>query len=449
MLLIIGIAIAAAVLLGRGTPSEAAPDTPKSVVILIGDGMGPAQRTSTQLANYGYETIQPMDALPYAGLSNTSSLAPVTDSGAGATAIATGVRTKNNMAGVGADGEDLETLLDTANKLGKSTGLVSDHDITNATMASFGAHVTNRDWKKKIARQYAYGSKPDVMFGGGEKSWYTKDDKGKIPDIYNDDGNNASENLVQKLVDEGYQYAYDRKTAKALTGPQALGIYQDDAYIINHDRKKYDKQNDPHFVPEEASVTKALEILGQDPNGFFLAIEVDEHDDAGHEHDGQFIIETGQLVNRIVNRVQTYRETNPDVLFVVTADHETGGMTVEGKNMRSNRSFGDGDVPSLRRAREPPRPERRDAEALGSVPCEGFPGLLQGRLDDAGSHRDGGSGYGGRPRCRAPDGCLQQHLHPRGCLRRPPRGHVGAANRQPPAWRLPRPAPVAGLGFSR
>ena len=54
------LAIGAAVLFGRGTPSEAAPDTPKSVIILIGDGMGPAQRMASQLANYGYETTQPM-----------------------------------------------------------------------------------------------------------------------------------------------------------------------------------------------------------------------------------------------------------------------------------------------------------------------------------------------------------------------------------------------------
>jgi alkaline phosphatase len=285
-----------------------------------------------------------MDDLDYAGLSRSSSIVPVTDSGAGATAIATGVRTKNNMAGVDEDGNDLETLLDTANKLGKSTGLISDHDITNATMAAFGAHVENRDWKKRIAKQYAYGSKPDVMFGGGEKTWYTKKDKGKIPDVFDDDANNGQENLVQKLVDEGYQYAYDRKSFTELTGPQMLGIFQDDAYIIDNYMKGYDKKDDPNFVPQEDSVAKALEVLGQNPNGFFLAIEVDELDDAGHEHDGKTSIEMGQLVNRITKTVEEYRESNPDVLFVVTADHETGGMTLEGK-LAKNKPLPKGGTP--------------------------------------------------------------------------------------------------------
>ena len=371
------LAIGAAVLFGRGTPSEAAPDTPKSVIILIGDGMGPAQRMASQLANYGYETTQPMDALPYAGLSRSQSLAPITDSAAGATAIATGVRTHNNFAGVDADGNDLETLLDTANKLGKSTGLIDDHDITNATMASFGAHVPNRDFKKKIAHQYAYGSMPDVMFGGNEKFWYTKHDKGKIPDIYDDDGNNGKENLVQKLMDDGYQYAYDRKTAAALTGPQALGLYQDDAYIINHDYPDYVKEKDPHFVPEEDSVAKALEILGQDPNGFFLAIENDELDDAGHEHDGTTAIEMGGVINRMTEVINEFRETHPDTLFIITADHETGGMTIEGKGMKSGNSDPDGHVPSYGKAENVPLKNGATPKRWGPFKVKGSTDLFK------------------------------------------------------------------------
>lgn len=340
------LAIALALALGRGAaPSEAGPGTPKSVVILIGDGMGAAQRTATQLATYGYEETQPMDALDYGGSLRTSSNAPITDSAASATAMSTGQKTHNDYAGVDADGKPLETLLELAKKNGKATGLVSDHDITNATMAGFGAHVKNRDHKKEIARQFAYETQPDVMFGGGEKTWYRPKDKDMIPDVFDDDANNADENLVQKLIDDGYEYAYDRKTVDALSGPKALGIVQDDAYFIQHEVQDYDRKKDPHHVPEEKLVAKALELLGQNPKGFFLAIEVDELDDAGHEHDGKSTITTGKLVNRITKKVEKYRASNPDVLFIVTADHETGGMTIEGKNMKSGNSGPDGEVP--------------------------------------------------------------------------------------------------------
>ena len=81
----------------RPGSADAAPSTGYSVVIISGDGMGPAQRTATQLAKYGYKT-QPMDALPAGGLLKTNSILPVTDSAAGATAMGTGHKVKNNQA---------------------------------------------------------------------------------------------------------------------------------------------------------------------------------------------------------------------------------------------------------------------------------------------------------------------------------------------------------------
>jgi alkaline phosphatase len=289
----------------------------------------------------------------------------VTDSAAAATAMSTGVKTDNDHAGVDADGNHLETLLESAKKLGKSTGLISDHDITNATMAGFGAHVKNRDLKKKIARQYAYDSRPDVLCGGGEHYWYTPADEGKIPDVFDDEGNVAKENLVQKLVDEGYEYAYDRETFAGLEGPQALGLFQDDAYFIHHEVKGYKRGQDPNFVPQENLVAKALQILGENPNGFFLAIEVDELDDAGHEHDGKSTIAMGKLVNRITEKVEGYRQTDPDVLFMITADHETGGMTVEAKRMQSGNSIPDGDVPDYGTPENLPLPGRQTPKRWG------------------------------------------------------------------------------------
>ena len=378
ILLIVAATALAALLLGRSPAStEAAPGPPQSVVILIGDGMGANQRTATQLHHYGYETIQPMDALDYAGHSNTHSIVPVTDSGAGATAIATGQKTHNNFLAVDPEGNRLETLLEYAKSRGKSTGLVSDHDITNATMGAFGAHVDNRDRKKEIARQFAYETQPDVMFGGGEKTWYRPEDKDMIPDVFEDDANNADENLVQKLIDDGYEYAYDRETVDALEGPRALGLVQDDAYIIGHAVRGYNRREDPNFVPEEVLVAKALEILGQNPNGFFLAIEVDELDDAGHEHDGKATLAMGQLVNKIVKKVEAYRQTDPNVLFVVTADHETGGMTVEGKLAKSNPSGGDGDVPAYGTPGNVPLPKGETPKRWGPFSVKGEKDLFK------------------------------------------------------------------------
>ena len=136
----------AIVLTAGGGSVTAAGLTGQSVIVLIGDGMGPAQRTLTQLTRYGPYATQPMDSLDVAGSLTTLPFGKpgATDSAASATAMATGEKTRNNYAGVGPSGNRLRTLLEIARDEGKSTGLVEDNDVTNATMAGFAAHVDSR-----------------------------------------------------------------------------------------------------------------------------------------------------------------------------------------------------------------------------------------------------------------------------------------------------------------
>jgi len=329
-----------ALLLARGgEPSEAAAPAGTSVIVLIGDGMGPAQRAATQLARYGLETTQPMDALPVSGTMRTQSTTAITDSAAGATAIATGVKTKNGYTGVGPDGERLRTLLEVARDQGKATGLVEDSDVTNATTGAFGAHVTDRDQRRQIASGFLYDTKPDVILGGGEQFWYKRGTPGAIPNDLPGDRSRGKKNLVAEAEALGYQYAADAEGVAALTGPKVLGLVQEDPYVREL-LADYDRRDDPHYVPEETLVAKALEILGQDPDGFFLAIDVDEIDVGGHASHAGLVIKSADMLNRIVKTIEAYRATDPNLLVVVTADHETGGMTIEGPKSNSTGVLG-------------------------------------------------------------------------------------------------------------
>ncbi|MGH2961482.1 MAG: alkaline phosphatase [Solirubrobacterales bacterium] len=365
-------ATATGVALG-GNPAEtnAQGSTGNSVVVLVGDGLGPAHRTASQLAKYGYDEIQPMDALPEGGnlLTHTGTRA-IGESGAGATAMATGVKTRNNHAGVDAEGNRLETLQELARDRGKSTGLISDNDATNATLAGFAAHTDNRDHKRQIARQYLTDTKPDLIFGGGEKIWYPKGE-GKIPDQLDDDPSNNKVNLVEQAKGLGYQYAYDRETFASLTGPKALALVQEQAYLRGHELRGYRRSKDPHFVNVPTMFQKALDILGQDPDGFFLVAEIDGLDDSGHEHDGKTTISGAQLINRMVSRVTTFQETNPNTLLVVTADHETGGMTIEGPRMPSQNSPGDDPVPEYGKPENMPLPSAETPKRWGPFKVKG------------------------------------------------------------------------------
>lgn len=307
-----------------------------SVVVLIGDGMGPVQRTALQYRLYGKTVRQPMDAQEHFGMLRTHAKGGgiVTDSAAGATAMATGVKTRRNYVGVGPNGKPLPTLLEIADDEGKSTAIISDNDVTNATLAAFAAHHDDRDNKRVIANQYLSGTRPDLIFGGGEEVWYPKGNPGKVPDMIEDDVSYGRKNLVAKAKRKGYEYAYDRRSFARLQGPKALAMTRTDALLREAFIRKYDYSSDPYAVPEHEMVAKALDILGRDPEGFFMAVEVDEIDDAGHEHSPKLLFSSGQELNRIATVLERYRRDHPNTLVIITADHETGGLGIEAHYQR-------------------------------------------------------------------------------------------------------------------
>lgn len=343
--------LALVMLIARGDSSKAEPPTTAtSVIILSGDGMGIQQRTAIQYAIYGLDKRQPMDALPYTGFLDTISLGPgaVTDSAAGATAWATGKKTINGYTGLGKNKKRVPTLLDIAKDLGKTTGLINDHDVTNATLAAFGGPVINRDWKSVIADKEIHNGKVDILMGGNEANWYPPGNDGKIPNTNKqgeDDSEGTKGNLVKKAIGLGYQYAYDKKTFAELTGPKVLALVQDSAKRRWIENKGYKFKKDPHYVPVVDMVRKALDIADDNPNGFFFAMESDDLDSAGHEHDVRNVIQSGHTMNQVVRAIQKYRETNPNVLLIVTADHETGGMTIEPMGETNTNSDGDDPIP--------------------------------------------------------------------------------------------------------
>jgi alkaline phosphatase len=340
------LAAVSALFLFDGTSGAEPPTRGTSVVLISGDGMGVQQRTAIQYATYGLDVRQPMDALPVTGFLDTISTNTVSDSAAGASAWSIGMKTKNGFVGVGPNEERPPTLLQIAKEQGLATGLVNDHDITNATLAAFGAPIKNRDLKVEIAERMLRRTGPDVMMGGGEGYWLPKGEEGQIPDeVPDEDASIGEDNLIEEAQSTGYQYAYDKETVAGLTGPKALALVQDSGLQRWKELKGYDYKEDPHYVPAADLLEKSLEILSQDPDGFFLVAESDDMDSAAHEHDGKNVIKTGQTINAMVEVVQEFRQTHPDVLLIVTADHETGGMTIEVPREDNTNSDGDDPVP--------------------------------------------------------------------------------------------------------
>jgi alkaline phosphatase len=331
--------VAALVLAGAGEAQQAgsAGGRAENVIIFIGDGMGTSQRDLIRYATVGAEGQLAMDAMPYAGRSQTSPLDPegfVTDSAAGGTAIATGVKTFNGAVGIDADENSVPSVLERAEGAGMATGLVSNSQVTDATPASFGAHVANRDLQSKIARQYLEESKPEVILGGGEDYWYPEGDPGAHPDEPEEDPEEKSAgtegDLVQRAEDLGYEYATDAAELRAASGPRLLGLFANEEMFQQNPEGEgavYDPQVD---LPEMTQ--KAIDTLSRDPDGFFLLVEEEGIDEMAHQSNAELVIEAGRQLDAAVEVGKSYAEGDPGTLVIVAADHETGSLAIEDTN---------------------------------------------------------------------------------------------------------------------
>ena len=336
---IFSLGIVAVLILGGRAPdridAQQAPDQAKNVILFIGDGMGPAHRLAGQLAAVGPYDLLVMDTLPVVGLSGTAPDDPetvITDSAAGAVALASGVKTYNGAIGVDTERRPVPTILELAKAAGKATGLVTTSQVTDATPADFAAHVENRGEQSEIARQYLEGSQPDVILGGGEDWWYPAGEAGMFPDNPPEDTEEASRsdkgNLVARAQELGYEYVSSGEELESASGPRLLGLFANEEMF----QQRPEGQGDSYapVVSLEAMTRKAIDILSQDPDGFFLVVEELAIDEMSLANNGPLVLQAVQALDAAVAVATQFAQDQPETLIIVTADHETGGLTVEG-----------------------------------------------------------------------------------------------------------------------
>jgi alkaline phosphatase len=308
----------------------------KSVIFYLGDGMGQAHRDAGQLAQVGAYANLAMNSLPVVGLVGTNSVTPdgaslITDSAAAATAFATGHKSFNGAIGVDADGNTVTNLAELAKAAGKSVGLVTTSQVTDASPAAFAAHVQDRDEQSEIARQYIEDAQIDVILGGGEDRWYPEGSAGAYPDNPEEDPEEQSSSdkgdLVARAKEIGYEYVSDAAGLEGATGPKLLGLFANEEMFQQRPEGEGDIY-DP-VVTLNQMVTKAIEILSQNPNGFLLFVEEEATDEFSHSNNATYVLKGMQYLEEAVQTGLAFAESNPDTLVLVTADHECGGLTIE------------------------------------------------------------------------------------------------------------------------
>lgn len=322
---IILLAVTASVLMtacgGGGSSSS---DTPinssvintKNIILFIGDGMGSEHRKSAQWISVGITGRLAMDAVSSNGFIQTySANGQVTDSAAAATAMATGTKTDNGIIGLDVNLNRLTSILENAKTLEKSTGLITTTQMTHATPAAFAAHIEHRSLVLDIAEQMA-NKKIDVLLGGGENDFLPILENGCFPKPGKRDDNR---NLVNELTNSGYTYVCDNTSFQAITNnttSKLIGLFADEGMTRP-------------FSPSLAEMTqKAISLLSKNPKGFFLMIESGQIDWASHENDASNAISDTLSLDDAVKVAKEYASASNDTLIIITADHETGGMTV-------------------------------------------------------------------------------------------------------------------------
>jgi alkaline phosphatase len=311
-------------------------DAPRNVILMIGDGMGPGQlELARRFAADGKLVMDQLDPSPRR-MTTHNAVGGVTDSAAAGTAMATGRKTRNgaiSMApGLGRLGAlvPVETAWERAEAAGKSTGILTSVYLSDATPGVWAAHAKNRYEHRAIALQQAADNPAgdvEVLLGAGRPHYLPQPDEGE-----------GSRNLIEELQAAGYEYVRDARELLAARAPQGklLGLFADENLTYALDRLLEEDISEPTL----AQMThKALEVLRRNPGGFFLVVEGGAIDWRGHERDPAGVLREMQTFDAAVALARDFAVADGDTLVIVTADHETGGLTLPADPDALNREF--------------------------------------------------------------------------------------------------------------
>ncbi|SIR51250.1 MULTISPECIES: alkaline phosphatase [unclassified Paenibacillus] len=255
----------------------------------------------------------------------------ISDSAASATAYASGVKTYNGAIGMDASKKSVKTILEYAKETGRSTGIVTTSQVTDATGAAFASHVEDRSAQSDIALQYLTKSKVDVILGGGEDFWYPAGQAGKFQDEPAEDPSEKSKgtqgNLVEKAKKLGYSYVTSSADLQKAKSGKLLGLFANEEMFQQREEGQGDLYNPVVSLPD--MTRKALSTLSANKKGFFLMVEEEATDEMAHENNAKLTIKAGQELDKSVQIAKDFAKKNPDTLVLVLADHETGGFSIE------------------------------------------------------------------------------------------------------------------------
>lgn len=304
----------------------------KNVILLIGDGLSPAHRVAARLLSKGIAEGKAfgklaMDDMPQMALVSTAgSDSIITDSANSASAYATGHKSAVNAMGVYADRSaspfddpKVETISSLVKRRhGMSVGIISNTEVQDATPAAMMTHTRRRAAYDEITAQFLHG-KPDVLMGGGAANFLPKGAPGAK--------RRDDTDYLAKFKDAGYVFASNAAELKAVPQgtKQVLGLFNNGNMDGALDRKFLKRGSVTRF-PDQPDLTemtaKALDVLSQNPNGFFLMVESGMIDKYTHLLDTERAVYDTIMFDNVVKLAKDWAKARgDDTLILVVADH--------------------------------------------------------------------------------------------------------------------------------
>ena len=317
----------------------------RNIILFNADGNGVVTNYAIRLfagqqaGGLGDDHVLPYETFAHMALVKTYTVNGQTpDSAPTASAMMTGVKSKNTMINVDGSvnvsdcanlpGNELTKLTEIADGMGKSVGVISTARITHATPAAAYAVTVNRDWEdqsempegcdtqKDIASQLVDAMRDgliDIAMGGGRRHFLPTD-------VTDDEGRAGTRtdgrNLIEEITALGAQYVWNDEGFAALdAGNNApiLGLFEG-----SHMKYEHDRTGEPSLAEMTAA---AIERLSANENGYVLSIEGGRVDHANHAGNLHRVLTDGVAFAEAVQMAIDMTDDS-DTLIIVTADHE-------------------------------------------------------------------------------------------------------------------------------
>jgi alkaline phosphatase len=272
----------------------------KNVILLIGDGMGLTQIYAGYTANRGQLSLFQMVNI---GFSKTSAADNyITDSAGGGTAMATGHKTNNRYIGVDATGVKQPAIPDLIQRYGMESALISAGDITDATPAAFYGHQSDRAMEDDIAKDFL-NSPVSIMIGGGLQHFEHRKD---------------GLSLATQLQQKGYTISRHFSELDNMRSRKWL--------LLDSVAEAPILKGRGDFLSR--SLKKTINTLQDNRNGFFIMAEGAQIDIGGHANNLPYNVTEMMDFDKAIGAAMEFADSNGETLVIVTADHETGGLSL-------------------------------------------------------------------------------------------------------------------------